>query len=187
MRLPFSAASCGAHVEWAIPGHAEISAKDVVVEIATLLPEIQIAKTRIPDFMVSRIQIRYLPSPRLLRPVAARVLAQKMIIIRLVHHESNLGRGRWAPGFKGAHLQDWVVSKEAGDHIRARLRLIGRKSSVARRPPRLMKRRPTDLLPGALANLLWIIYIHRIRETVMRLLNSRTFVPSLRLVEWLRS
>ena len=161
--------------------HAKIRAKNIIVEYTLVITKVQVAKLWIPDFMLARIQVCNRTRSRFLRPESRGILAQKMVIIGLVHDERDLGGARRTLGFKGTHLNIGIVSQASGDHIRTRLWAPLQKSAIARGRTRLVKGGIAVHLSFTALHLFGVIHIHCIRETVMGFSERFVLIPTVRL------
>jgi hypothetical protein len=132
--------------------------------------------------MFTRVQIRHRPRARFLGPEAIRILAQKMVVIRLVHDERDFRRPRGALLLETTHANMRIITQDSRNHIRARLRLVRVESPVSSRASRLMKGRVANLLSSALGNLLRVIHIHGVRETVVCVADFISRIPLFGLV-----
>jgi hypothetical protein len=148
------------HENRLLPRHTQISTKDVVVKDSFVVTEVRIGELGIPDPMFACIQIRYWPCTRLLRPIAALVLAQKVVVIRLVYHQRNLGRASWAALFKLSENHIRIITSYAGQKIWTGLGFIRSEWRIFTGRTRLVKGRITLLLSATLRHLFRIIYIH---------------------------
>lgn len=132
--------------------------------------------------MLVRVQIRNWTRTRLLGPETPLILPQEVVIIRLIHYESNLGRLRGTLRLKPRHHQIRIITNQPHHHIRACLRLIRSEGRVLGCASRLMERRITYLLSLTFRNLLRVIHIHRIRETIVSFTQLCLFVPAFRII-----
>lgn len=144
-------------------------------------------QVRVPYLVSSGVQVRYTPCARLVRPVAVRILPEKVIVVGLINHQGNLRRSRWTLLFKSGHLDIGIISQYPGDHIRTRFRLRATKSLEARGGSWLVKGGITAPLSFTALHLFRVIHVEGVRKAVVCFAEGCVLIPAFWFVEGFRS
>jgi hypothetical protein len=109
-----------------------------------------------------------------------------VIVIAFVNNDGDFGRFFGALGGEITHDNYWIIPYDTRNEIWARLGIPVRKPSISGCFSWLMERHITVLFFTP-SHLPLIKHVHRIRETVVRVLEFLGQVPPVRLIRWFGS
>ena len=110
------------------------------------------------------------------------ILTKEMVILIFIHDQRNFGGSARAAQFKSTGFDRRIVCDESRNHIRTRLGVCIIEPRIPANTSRLVEREVAHGIRETVLDLLGILDVHRVHETVVSRADFAAVIPSLRLV-----